>query len=245
MAFKMDCPHCRKTLNVTEKAFGKTVPCPGCNQPIAVPQQEPMQASVARPATAMAQAVTATPTRASPPPPPSKTPPTTGETLPQAESTLDFLNNGLTASPPSRNTTQPAEVYAAAKNKKMMWLLVGGTGVAVLLVAILLIVTSAGSQGKPAGTISSSNNNGNTSKQSNDSNNASSHASNSKDVGISKRGFSMDYKIVENPGEPPRLAITVKGPATRLAVIPTRANDNKLMHGRKMVAGSRIVRRGR
>ena len=38
MSFTMDCPHCMKTLNVTEKAFGKTVPCPSCNQPIDVPQ---------------------------------------------------------------------------------------------------------------------------------------------------------------------------------------------------------------
>jgi hypothetical protein len=39
MAFQMDCPHCMKRLNVTEKAFGKTVPCPGCNQPLTIPQQ--------------------------------------------------------------------------------------------------------------------------------------------------------------------------------------------------------------
>ena len=43
MSFKMDCPHCKKTLNVTEKAFGKTVPCPGCNQPIKVPHPAQMQ----------------------------------------------------------------------------------------------------------------------------------------------------------------------------------------------------------
>lgn len=224
MAFKMDCPHCRKTLNVTEKAFGKTVPCPGCNQPIAVPQQEPTQASAARPAGIKAQTASVAPTRASPPPPPDKTPPATGETLPQPESTLDFLNNGLTASPPSRNTAQVAEVHAAAKNKKMVWLIAGGTGTAVLLVAILLIVTSGGSPGKHTGTISNSNHIGNGSKQNSDSNRASSHANNSKDGGISKGGFSMDYKIVENPGEPPRIAITVKGPATRLAVILTRPN---------------------
>ena len=37
MPFKMDCPHCGKTLNVVEKAYGKTLPCPGCNRPVAVP----------------------------------------------------------------------------------------------------------------------------------------------------------------------------------------------------------------
>ena len=41
MSFKMECPHCKRTLNVTEKAFGKTVPCPGCNQPVTVPYKPP------------------------------------------------------------------------------------------------------------------------------------------------------------------------------------------------------------
>jgi hypothetical protein len=42
MAFQMNCPHCAKQLNVTEKAFGKTVPCPGCNWPIDVPRLPPV-----------------------------------------------------------------------------------------------------------------------------------------------------------------------------------------------------------
>jgi hypothetical protein len=37
MSFKMNCPHCGRTLNVTEPAFGQTVPCPGCNRPVEVP----------------------------------------------------------------------------------------------------------------------------------------------------------------------------------------------------------------
>lgn len=37
MSFTITCPHCSKTLRVTEPAFGKTVPCPGCGQPIEVP----------------------------------------------------------------------------------------------------------------------------------------------------------------------------------------------------------------
>lgn len=42
----MNCPHCMKPLSVTEKAFGKTVPCPGCNQPISVsPPTEPLPAA--------------------------------------------------------------------------------------------------------------------------------------------------------------------------------------------------------
>ena len=43
MSFKINCPHCAKTLNVTEPAFGKTVSCPGCKQAITVPH--PAQAS--------------------------------------------------------------------------------------------------------------------------------------------------------------------------------------------------------
>lgn len=37
MSFKMTCPHCSRGLNVTARAYGKEVPCPGCNQPISVP----------------------------------------------------------------------------------------------------------------------------------------------------------------------------------------------------------------
>jgi len=39
MSFKMNCPHCKRVLNVTEKAFGKSVPCPACKQPIAIPRE--------------------------------------------------------------------------------------------------------------------------------------------------------------------------------------------------------------
>jgi len=45
MFFKMDCPHCKRSLNVTEKAFGKTVACPGCNQPINVPDLAAMMSA--------------------------------------------------------------------------------------------------------------------------------------------------------------------------------------------------------
>lgn len=47
MSFKMNCPNCNRILNVTEKAFGKTAPCPGCNQPVTAPYpaQPPHQAS--------------------------------------------------------------------------------------------------------------------------------------------------------------------------------------------------------
>ena len=37
-------PHCKRTLNVSERAFGKTVPCPGCGQPVTAPRQSmPLQ----------------------------------------------------------------------------------------------------------------------------------------------------------------------------------------------------------
>jgi cell division protein FtsB len=37
MPFKIECPHCKKILNVTENAYGKVLPCPACNQPMTVP----------------------------------------------------------------------------------------------------------------------------------------------------------------------------------------------------------------
>jgi hypothetical protein len=46
MSFKMSCPHCNRTLNLTEKAMGMIVPCPGCNQPVTVPQAPPSLPSV-------------------------------------------------------------------------------------------------------------------------------------------------------------------------------------------------------
>ncbi len=42
MSFNISCPHCAKTLRVTERAFGKTVPCPGCGQPIQVEAPPPI-----------------------------------------------------------------------------------------------------------------------------------------------------------------------------------------------------------
>jgi len=46
MSFKISCPHCKRALNVTEPAFGKTVPCPGCKQPIKVPHPAAVPSSV-------------------------------------------------------------------------------------------------------------------------------------------------------------------------------------------------------
>ncbi len=36
MSFQINCPHCNRVLNVTEKAYGKELPCPGCRMLITV-----------------------------------------------------------------------------------------------------------------------------------------------------------------------------------------------------------------
>jgi hypothetical protein len=73
MSFKMDCPHCKRTLNVSEKAIGKTVPCPGCSQPVTIPQEppslrslRPVEATI--PALQTAHAVSLPPMRSATPP---------------------------------------------------------------------------------------------------------------------------------------------------------------------------------
>jgi len=63
MSFTMNCPHCKRALNITEKAFGKTAPCPGCNQPVTVPQQPGTSSSSQSPA-----GVQAAPRQIAPPP---------------------------------------------------------------------------------------------------------------------------------------------------------------------------------
>jgi phage FluMu protein Com len=39
MAVKMQCPHCKRILNVAETAFGKSLPCPNCKQLVTVPER--------------------------------------------------------------------------------------------------------------------------------------------------------------------------------------------------------------
>ncbi len=90
MAFKMDCPHCKKTLNVTEKALGRTVSCPGCSQPVTVPQQPesllpPRPVEVQTPPVRVAKAQA----RATSPLPPG-TPP-----MPQTGGQFEFLNESV------------------------------------------------------------------------------------------------------------------------------------------------------
>lgn len=104
-SFKINCPHCNRTLNATEKVFGKTVRCPGCNGAITVPREPPSrpsarQAEVQGPAILPSQATqppARKPTRSSAPPMPSRKPP-----VPQADTDLGFgndLGEGVPASP--------------------------------------------------------------------------------------------------------------------------------------------------
>jgi ssDNA-binding Zn-finger/Zn-ribbon topoisomerase 1 len=36
----IECPHCNRFLSVPESAFGKSLPCPGCRWPIAIPHPD-------------------------------------------------------------------------------------------------------------------------------------------------------------------------------------------------------------
>ena len=42
MSIQINCPHCNRVLNVTEKTYGKVLPCPGCQQRVTVPRPEPL-----------------------------------------------------------------------------------------------------------------------------------------------------------------------------------------------------------
>ena len=96
MSFKISCPHCMRTLNVSERAIGQTVPCPGCNQPITVPQsfQPARQTSdVAAPAwPGAAQNGDVTPPVAAPSLPPGMPPMPNGVPPPPADP-LGFLRS--------------------------------------------------------------------------------------------------------------------------------------------------------
>ena len=90
MSFKMSCPHCKKTLNVPEKAFGKTAPCPYCKGQIEVPRSPPQ--GVVPIAQAIQPPSPQQPARTTPLPtvmPPL--PPTTDDSD-ESANPLDFLN---------------------------------------------------------------------------------------------------------------------------------------------------------
>ena len=138
MSFKMDCPHCMRTLNVTEEAFGKTVPCPGCNQPVAVPREPPLppvrQVEPEGRPLAIAQATqvaSAQRTRSAAPPARPGIPP-----VPQADASLGFLNDVRDR---VESNTFPAVPQKAAKPPAVIpWVWVGGGAVALLLLVGLV-----------------------------------------------------------------------------------------------------------
>ena len=100
MAFKMECPHCKRALNVTEKAFGKTVPCPSCQHAITVPSSPPrtvVKAAQTVPPRAPPQALGTPPLPAgmpsAPPLAPTAARPTTVASAPAGGSSMDYIDN--------------------------------------------------------------------------------------------------------------------------------------------------------
>jgi hypothetical protein len=140
MSFKMDCPHCKRTLNVTEKAFGKTVPCPGCKQPVTLPRTIPpppvhqvattvSPLPVARPK----RVVTPQPTRSAAPPIPPELPP-----VPRPDAGLDFLNDlreGVTAT----SSTKPNAQVVAVRGSKTRFTTLTQIGGAVACVIGIIV----------------------------------------------------------------------------------------------------------
>ena len=117
MSFKMDCPHCKRTLNVTDKVFGKTVACPGCNQSFTVPASPPrsvVKKAQAVPPPSPRQAYGTPPVPIGVPPMPPLTPrPDDPEASPNP---LGFLN----AVPSARALTSgPAEEGGAPQGLAM------------------------------------------------------------------------------------------------------------------------------
>lgn len=87
MSFNVACPNCKQVLNVTEKAYGKTLPCPGCRQPMVVPNGPPPPQPAA--ATGHAAAHASGHAAAHAPALPSGMPAVPGD-----EGTLEFLRAG-------------------------------------------------------------------------------------------------------------------------------------------------------
>lgn len=151
MSFKMACPHCQKALSVNEKALGRTVPCPSCHQPIAIPAEAPQP--LTRPPT-----VPPTPpsgAKPSAPPPRVPEPPIVpgAMTVPVVPGVPRPWPPGMPPIPPDRDQTSAlpeagipgkrrgipgSRVFGVGKNMKpWVWRsLVGG----LILVAVLGVV---------------------------------------------------------------------------------------------------------
>jgi hypothetical protein len=116
MSYQVNCPHCKIPLNVSEKAFGRTVPCPACGQSMMVPQASPESNSVDMPLPQFAGATQSTHqgTPPSPMPLPSQMPP-----IPPAGGAFDFLNGAVDArvsstAPLDNAAARLAEEHASA-----------------------------------------------------------------------------------------------------------------------------------
>jgi hypothetical protein len=129
MPIKISCPHCTRALNVTEPAFGKTVPCPACNQPIKVPY--PVQPSgqtnqVAAPILQSEAAQNGDPMPDSARPMPAGMPP-----MPSSDGAFDFLNRdtaGLASSKTLSNAVRGmnlGDMFAGNEKEYVFCLLPG------------------------------------------------------------------------------------------------------------------------
>jgi hypothetical protein len=118
-----------KTLNVTEKAFGKTVSCPGCNLPINIPHpaQPSRQASdggASPPWSDAAQNGDAMPVSTRPVP--AKMPP-----MPPTDGAFDFLNASAIASAGTRTIAKAtqglnlADMFSGNEKEHVFSLLTG------------------------------------------------------------------------------------------------------------------------
>ena len=142
MAFKMDCPHCKRTLNVTEKAFGKTVPCPGCNQPIQVPQPKVAVPVAVRPPERPSAAAGGTGGGRTAEPSPTQ--------LPPGMPPMPALPAGMPPVPEIARVFAPPRVVAGKRPSYALnggreaarrFLIFGGAAGTVLLLGLLLVYT--------------------------------------------------------------------------------------------------------
>ncbi|MEI8372869.1 MAG: DUF4203 domain-containing protein [Planctomycetota bacterium] len=134
-----------KTLNVTEKAFGTTAPCPGCNQPIKVPHPTVISSS-ARPIERSAPRViqdnrTA---RASPAHLPSGMPPI--PSLPVGMPPVPDACS-LSASPKVKAANKPGFVFNLGSERTRQLLLVRGAAGGLLLLCLLVLPILSGGIG--------------------------------------------------------------------------------------------------
>ena len=138
MSFTMDCPHCKRSLNVTEKAAGKTVPCPGCGQPVAVPQGAPPPCTVrgAQPVVPPLPLAQATPV-APPPPVRTATPPIPSamHAIRDPDAQLNLLSNASDVSP------RAGSRHSGRKRpSRALWIVLGLILGALAVCGALLIV---------------------------------------------------------------------------------------------------------